>query len=47
MLAVPKWMTESAIPVGFSLLLLQVIAEIVNHFANPDDVNSLSGEIDI
>jgi len=47
MMAVPKWMTESAIPAGSSLLLLQVIAEIINHFSHPDDVNSLSGEIDI
>ena len=28
MLAVPKWMTESAIPVGFGLLLLQAVAEL-------------------
>ncbi len=29
MLAVPRWMTESAVPVGFSILLLQCIAEFV------------------
>jgi TRAP-type C4-dicarboxylate transport system permease small subunit len=29
MLAVPKWMTESAIPAGFALLLLQALAELV------------------
>ncbi len=29
MLAAPKWMTESAIPVGFGLLLAQVLAEFV------------------
>jgi len=28
MLGVPKWMTESAIPVGFSLLLLQALLEL-------------------
>ena len=27
MLAVPRWMTESAVPIGFGVLLLQVIAE--------------------
>jgi C4-dicarboxylate transporter DctQ subunit len=29
MLAVPKWMTEIAIPVGFGLMVLQTVAEIV------------------
>lgn len=29
MLAVPRWMTELAIPVGFGLMLLQVIVEFV------------------
>lgn len=29
MLGVPKWMTESAIPVGFALLLAQALAELV------------------
>lgn len=29
MLAVPRWMTEFAIPAGFSLLLLQVAAELL------------------
>lgn len=28
MLSVPQWMTESAIPVGFSILLLQCLAEL-------------------
>jgi TRAP-type C4-dicarboxylate transport system permease small subunit len=28
MLGVPKWMTESAIPVGFLLLLMQVLVEL-------------------
>jgi len=29
MLGVPKWMTESAVPVGFLLLALQCLAELV------------------
>ena len=29
MLGVPKWMTESSIPIGFGLLLAQVLAEFV------------------
>lgn len=29
MLGVPKWMTEASIPVGFSLLLLQCIAQAI------------------
>jgi len=29
MLAVPRWMTELAIPIGFGLMLLQVIAELI------------------
>jgi len=29
MLGVPKWMTESAVPIGFTLLLLQTLAELV------------------
>ena len=28
MLSVPKWMTESAIPIGFGLLALQCLAEL-------------------
>jgi len=47
MLAVPKWMTESAIPVGFTLLLLQTITEIITHFVNPEKAKPLTGEIDI
>ena len=29
MLGVPKWMTETAIPLTFSLLLAQTIVEII------------------
>ncbi len=47
MLAVPKWMTESAIPVGFSLLLLQTIVEISQHISNPEQAQAISGDIDI
>ena len=36
MLSVPKWMTESAIPVGFGLLLLQTGVEIIRHFTQPE-----------
>jgi len=37
MLGVPKWMTESAIPVGFGLLLAQCVVEFVRLFTRPDD----------
>lgn len=47
MMAVPKWMTESAIPIGFGLLLLQTIAEISEHFSNPEKANTISGDIEI
>lgn len=33
MLSVPQWMTESAIPIGFALLLLQCLAELARLFA--------------
>ncbi len=36
MLAAPKWMTESAIPVGFGLLLAQVLAEFVKLWRGDD-----------
>ncbi len=32
MMAVPRWMTESAIPIGFSILLLQCLAELARLF---------------
>jgi len=34
MLGVPKWMTESAIPVGFGLLLVQTLAELLRQFGS-------------
>ncbi len=36
MMAVPRWMTESAIPVGFSILLVQCIAQIARLFIRAD-----------
>jgi len=35
-LGVPKWMTESAIPVGFSILLLQITAQFIRLFTDPE-----------
>ncbi len=34
MLAVPRWTTESAIPIGFGLLSLQCLVEIIRQFRN-------------
>ena len=33
MMAVPRWMTESAIPIGFSILLAQCLAQLIRLFA--------------
>ncbi len=41
MMSVPKWMTESAIPIGFGLLFLQTIAEISQHFSSPNKAKTL------
>lgn len=39
MLAVPRWMTESAVPIGFTILLAQCLAQLVRLFAvSPDPV---------
>lgn len=46
MLSVPQWMTESAIPLGMGLLLLQCVAELVRlltgrragHVGGPDGI---------
>lgn len=32
MLSVPQWMTESAIPIGFTILLVQCLAEFIRLF---------------
>ena len=37
MLGVPKWMTESAIPFGFSILFAQCVVEFARLFTRPDD----------
>lgn len=42
MLAVPQWMTELAIPLGFALLALQAIAELIRLPQSPSP--SLGGE---
>jgi C4-dicarboxylate transporter, DctQ subunit len=41
MLAVPKWMTEAAIPFGFALLGLQAIAELIRL---PQDPPAVGGD---
>ena len=46
MLAVPKWMTESAIPIGFGLLFLQAVTELVKLWlpgASPQQDGARSG----
>jgi C4-dicarboxylate transporter, DctQ subunit len=35
MLSVPRWMTESAVPIGFGILLLQCLAELGRVFTDP------------
>ena len=47
MLAVPKWMTESAIPIGFGLLFLQTIVEVIKHFSHPETVKPLVGDSEL
>lgn len=42
MLAVPKWMTELAIPIGFGLMLLQAIAELIRTVTGNRDFTSAS-----
>ena len=46
MLGVPKWMTESAIPVTFALLLAQTIVEAIRLFKNGPEA-SISGTSDV
>ena len=36
MMAVPKWMTESAVPTGFAILLMQCLAQLARLFAAGD-----------
>jgi TRAP-type C4-dicarboxylate transport system permease small subunit len=40
MLAVPKWMTEISIPIGFGLMLLQTAVELVRTITRSGDLNS-------
>ena len=42
MLGVPKWLTESAIPVGFGLLFVQSVVEFLK-LVRGDDVAALAG----
>jgi TRAP-type C4-dicarboxylate transport system permease small subunit len=44
MLAVPKWLTESAIPVGFGLLALQALGELVRLFKAPPTVSDAGAD---
>ena len=45
MLAVPRWATESAIPIGFGILTLQCLVEIIRQFRNNSPiVDKRSGE---
>lgn len=44
MLSVPQWMTEAAIPLGFSLLALQTLAELIRLPRNPPAVGEDHGE---
>jgi len=46
MLGVPKWMTESAIPIAFSLLLAQTIVEIIKLATGGPDA-TFSGSSDV
>ena len=41
MLAVPLWMTEIAIPIGFGLLLLQVLTEMIRVVAGRQSQQTL------
>ncbi len=44
MLSVPQWMTEIAIPLGFTLLGLQALAELIRLPKNPPAVGEDHGE---
>jgi TRAP-type C4-dicarboxylate transport system permease small subunit len=44
MLAVPKWLTESAIPVGFGLLALQALGALVRLFNAPPTVSDADAD---
>ncbi|MCK5071751.1 MAG: TRAP transporter small permease subunit, partial [Desulfocapsa sp.] len=42
MLGVPKWMTESAVPIGFSLLFVQALVELVK-IIRGEDITAVEG----
>ncbi len=42
MLGVPKWMTESAVPIGFALLFIQTLVELVKLFRG-DSITAVEG----
>ena len=42
MLGVPKWMTESAVPIGFALLFIQTLVEIVK-LLRGDSITAVEG----
>jgi len=42
MLAVPKWMTEIAIPIGFGLMFLQALAELIRTATGTRDLGTQS-----
>jgi len=44
MLSVPKWMTEAAIPFGFTLLALQALAELIRLPKDPPTLGDDHGE---
>lgn len=43
MLSVPRWMTESAVPIGFGILLLQCVAEFARLVSGRDADSKLTG----
>ncbi len=45
MLGVPKWMTEAAIPFGFTLLALQALAELIRLQQDPPALGGERGEV--
>ncbi len=40
MLAVPSWLTELAVPIGFGLLLIQALVELIRTLGGRTDVSS-------
>jgi C4-dicarboxylate transporter, DctQ subunit len=42
MLGVPKWLTESAVPIGFALLFIQTVVELVK-ILRGEDITAVEG----